>query len=130
MDRTGYPTKQSSPGTREISFLFQTNGASAPDTTKFDGAKSFISSVTHTGGSNDYIIKLADPAVKVLHASAEVLSADGHWLSPSTITSEASATPPTVTFLVWAAGGTAANDYTANKVVMVRLLIKNTTVSG
>lgn len=131
MNRTGYgPPKTSSPGVRDIYFIFQTNGASNPATTAFSGAKSFIASVTHTGGGQNYVLTLADPLVQVLYADAMLIDTAGASLTCSAITGEAGTTGPVVTFLCWAANGAASNDYTAGKKVLVKLTVKESTVSG
>lgn len=131
MNRTGFPSKQCQPGVRDLYFVFQTNGAGAPATANFSGAKSFIASVTHTGASNDYVVTLSDPAQEVLYASAELESTDGHYLLLKQVANEASGTAnPAITFLCFAAGGAAANDFTAGAKVLVHIAVRDTTVTG
>lgn len=130
MNRTAFPTKQSSPGTQELCFIFNTNGASDPATSSFDGAKSFVASVKHTS-TGKYTVTLADAQTKVLWAEAELDDTvdDGAYATLGGISNEGTATPTTLVINTRAGSTTTKTDYSARK-VMLRLCLKNTTVSG
>ena len=106
-------------------------GASNP--TIVEGSE-FISSVTHTGGSNDIVITFKDTIAAVIYAAAEGTggTAGSDFINPAStlatfIQNEASSTALKVTFNTLQAGGSARNDQTGT--VFLFFLVRELNVS-
>lgn len=130
MNRTAFPCKQSSPGTQEICFVFNTNNTSNPLTASFDGAKSFIASVVRNAAGK-FTVTFTDAVQKVLWVSPELddTANDGAYATVGNISNEASATPLSMVLYTRAGATTTATDYAARR-VMLRVCVRNSTVAG
>lgn len=130
MNRTGFPTKQSSPGTRDICFIFNTNSTSNPLTSSFDGAKSFVASCVRNAAGK-HTVTFTDAVTKVLWASPELddTANDGAYATVASISNEGTSTPLSLVVYTRAGATTTATDYAARR-VMLRVCVKESTVAG
>lgn len=130
-NRTFYPAYSYGFGRVYVEALFQCNGASNPLSTTFDGAD-IISTVTHTGAANNYVVTCKDAFNKVIYGSADlkISAVAGQWCTMATYTNEGTSTPLVFTILAFVAAGTAANDLSTSNTVAFSLALRNSAASG
>lgn len=111
MDRTFNPSNSNGIGKVYLDFLINLNGTSGAVVLE---GRPLIASVTHTNGTNVWLVTMTDPIFKIVNIATEVRddAGNGQYASTGSVTNEGTKNPITFKIQTFNAAGSVQNDST------------------
>ena len=130
-NRTFYPSQSYGEGRVYAEFRFIPNGAatSIPVTNANVQGCDLVSSITHTAGTNKFVVTLKDTFPALITHSADLLDTSagtGNYATVGNPLNFGTSTLPSIQVMSWNAAGTALNDPVNTNTFVVTLALKNT----
>lgn len=133
MDRTLYPSQSYGQGRVYAEFKFIPQGAATSVPLSAVSGCDIVSSISHTAGTNKFVITLKDKFPVLVAHSADMVdtaAGAGQYATVGNPLNFGTSTLPSIQVMTWTAAGAADNDPVNTKTVVVSLVLSNTTGWG